>query len=259
MLHAVARPSEHWSRGPRAHPGAAGLAARSSAVSAMSIGLTDTQPFPTGSLVTAPLLASLPLTRSAPARRVSVVVSRDVPRRRRGRECTPLSPTFSSFQTHSMDRRGFPEATQQRQVPAKPFPPTSAAPFSVAIPRTEKIRKTQGYRSANPIQFARHSLSPIRDRHRNVGGFQFAVSSVSVSPHSWGSRGPRDGCSWPGNTLGCEVLFMASSPGHRDPPKACSRFRAFARIINPVALSCYIKRLASHLLQLPLHCNLADA
>jgi len=39
------------------------------------------------------------------------------------------------------------------------------------------------------------ALSLVRDRHRNVGGFQFAAASVSVSPPSGGSRGARDGCS----------------------------------------------------------------
>lgn len=96
------------------------------------------------------------------------------------------------------------------RYPQNPFPLPSrrSPPFSLATPQTEKPTmlfarsfqfETQVDQSAKSDRICT-ALCPIRDLDRNVGGFQFAVASVSVSPPSGGSRGPRDGCSWPGNT-----------------------------------------------------------
>jgi hypothetical protein len=117
------------------------------------------------------------------------------------RRCPPLS---SPLPPQSIDSGGFPEAKRQRQVPAKAFP-LPLQPPSPWQPQKLKRRcsslgvfnpKHKWTKTPNPIEsilYCPQSAFAIE----MWWAFSLLLRPSLCRPG--GSRGPRDGCSWPGN------------------------------------------------------------
>lgn len=227
----------------------------------------DTQPFP-------PVCAAVPRARLS----ATLLVTRSIAPTRRGLVGASSGGTFLRGRGPSDDGEGgnvrrrpppsspFPEATRQRQVPAKPLSPAFAAPFSPPCnPNKLKMTmhtwsfqfETQADQSAKSDRICT-ALSQSAIAIEMWAAFPLLLRPFPCRPLQGASAGRVTAARGQG-LLGCEVFFMASSPGHPDPLTACSRFRSLAPIIRPCCPPMLYQRLASHLLQLPLHCNLADA